>query len=70
MPKLPDVNHRDAIRAFEKLGYRVKRQSKHVIMTDGVNIVSIPRNNPINAHTMGKIVTDVGLDVEEFRKLV
>ncbi len=70
MPKLPGVNHRDAIRAFEKLGYRVKRQSKHVIMTDGVNIVAIPRNNPIHAHTMGKIVTDVGLDVEEFRKLV
>lgn len=70
MPKLSGVDHRDAIRAFEKLGYRVKRQSKHVIMTDGVNIVPIPRNNPINAHTMGKIVTDVGLDVEEFRKLV
>ncbi len=29
MPKLPGVRHQDALRVFEKLGYRIIRQSGH-----------------------------------------
>jgi predicted RNA binding protein YcfA (HicA-like mRNA interferase family) len=37
MPKLPGVNHQEAIRALEKVGFRVARQGgKHAVMTDGV----------------------------------
>ena len=32
--------------------------------------LTIPRNNPINAITMGGIVRDAGMTVEEFRKLL
>jgi hypothetical protein len=39
-------------------------------MTDGKRILTIPRANPVNAFTMGGIVQDAGLTVEEFRKLV
>jgi len=39
-------------------------------MTDGRRIITIPRANPINAFTMGGIVKDAGLTVEEFRKLL
>ena len=39
-------------------------------MTDGRRIVTIPRHDPIEAHTMGGIVTDVGLTPEQFRKLL
>jgi predicted RNA binding protein YcfA (HicA-like mRNA interferase family) len=46
MPKLSGVRHLDAIRAFEKAGFRVLRQGKHVIMSDGVHTISVPRNNP------------------------
>jgi hypothetical protein len=35
MPKLPGVNHLDAVRAFEKVGFWVLRQGKHIIVTDG-----------------------------------
>ena len=56
MPKLPGVNHLDAIRCLEKAGFRVRRQGKHVVMTDGSRIVTIPRHNPVNAYTMGTIV--------------
>jgi hypothetical protein len=31
---------------------------------------TIPRNNPVNAFTMGGIVKDAGLTVEEFKKLL
>ena len=70
MPKLPGINHLDAVRALEKAGLRVARQGKHIIMTDGVRILTIPRNNPVNAFTMGGIVRDAGLTIEEFRKLL
>ena len=69
MPKLPGVNHLDAIRALEKAGFRIARQSGHTVMTDGQRIVTIPRHNPVNAFTMGGIVRDAGLSIEEFRKL-
>ena len=70
MPKLPGINHLDAVRALEKAGFGVVRQAKHIVMTDGVRILTIPRHNPVNALTMGGIVRDAGLTVEEFRKLL
>jgi len=70
MPKIPGINHRDAIRALEKAGYRVVRQSKHIILSDGVRILTIPRGNPVDAYTLGGIVKDAGLTVEQFRKLL
>jgi predicted RNA binding protein YcfA (HicA-like mRNA interferase family) len=41
VPKLPGVNHKDAVRALEKAGFKVKRQGKHIIMTDGSRIITI-----------------------------
>lgn len=70
MPSIPGVNHQDAVRALEKVGFRVLRQGKHVVMSDGIRIVTIPRHNPVNAFTMGGIVRDAGLSEEEFRALL
>lgn len=70
MPKLPGINHLDAVRALERVGYRVARQGKHIVITDGFRKVIIPRNNPVNAMTMAGIVRDAGLSIEEFRKLL
>jgi len=68
--KLPGINHQEAIRALEKAGFRVLRQGKHTVMTDGVRLLTIPRHNPINALTMGGIVRDAGLSMEKFRELL
>ena len=70
MPKLPGVNHQDAVRALQKAGFRLVRQGKHVVMTDGVRILTIPRHDPVNAYTMGGIVRDAGLSIQEFRRLL
>ena len=70
MPKLPGVNHLDAVRALEKAGFRIARQGKHIVMTDGIRILTIPRHNPVNAFTMGGIVQDAGITIDGFRKLL
>jgi predicted RNA binding protein YcfA (HicA-like mRNA interferase family) len=71
MPKLPGVNHLDAIRALERAGFQVVRPgSKHAVMSNGVRFVTIPRHNPVNAFTMAGIVRDAGLTIDEFKKLL
>ena len=70
MPRLPGINHQDAVRALQKAGFHVARQGKHIVMTDGVRIVTIPRHNPVNAYTRGGIVRDAGLTLAAFRKLL
>lgn len=70
MPKIHGVNHLDAVRALKKVGFVVVRQGKHVVMTDGTRILTIPRHDPVNAFTMGGIVRDAGLTVEAFRALL
>ena len=70
MPKIPAINHLDAVRALEKAGFRIIRQGKHIVMSDGVRILTIPRHNPVNAFTMSGIARDAGLSVEQFKKLL
>jgi predicted RNA binding protein YcfA (HicA-like mRNA interferase family) len=70
VPKVPGINHLDAVRALHKAGFQIARQGKHVVMTDGTRVITIPRHNPVNALTMGGIIRDAGLTVEEFRRLL
>jgi predicted RNA binding protein YcfA (HicA-like mRNA interferase family) len=67
---LPGVNHLDAVRALQKAGFRVIRQGNHIVMHDGLRFVTIPRYNPIKSFTMGGIVRDAGLTIEQFRRLL
>jgi predicted RNA binding protein YcfA (HicA-like mRNA interferase family) len=70
MPKVVGINHLAAVRALEKAGFWIARQGKHIVMTNGERIITIPRHNPVNALTMGGIVKDAGLTETEFRKLI
>ena len=66
MPKYPGDNHLAAVKALEKAGFWIARQGKHIVMTDGSRVVTVPRHNPVNAITMAKIIRDAGLDFERF----
>lgn len=70
MPKVPGISHRRAVKAFEKAGFWVVREGKHISMTNGERIITIPRANSVNAYTMGGIIKDAGLTVEAFKKLL
>jgi predicted RNA binding protein YcfA (HicA-like mRNA interferase family) len=64
------VNHLRAVKALEKAGFLVKRQGRHIVMANGSRILTIPRHNPVNAHTMAGIAQAAGLTKAEFRDLL
>ena len=70
MAGIAGVNHLRAVRAFEKAGFQIVRQGKHIVMSNGERQITIPRHNPIKAFTLGGIVRDAGLTEAEFRKLL
>lgn len=70
MPSLPGISHQRAVKAFEKRGFWVVRQGKHITMTDGKRIITIPRANPINAFTMAGVINDAGLSLQDFKALL
>ena len=70
MPKIPGISQRDAVRVFQKLGYRIIRQSGHIVMSNGQIRLTIARHSPINALTMGAIAKDAGLTPDDFRALL
>lgn len=61
-------------RAVKKLRFlpsaEFGRQGKHIVMSDGRHILTIPRHNPVNAFTLGGIVHDAGLAVDRFKELL
>ena len=48
----------------------IVRQGKHIVMSNGTRILTIPRHDPVNAFTLGGIVRDAGLTAEQFRDLL
>jgi predicted RNA binding protein YcfA (HicA-like mRNA interferase family) len=68
--KLAGIPHLKAVRALEKAGFQVIRQSKHIILSDGRRKLTIPRANPIDAYTMGGIIRSAGMTIDEFRRLL
>jgi predicted RNA binding protein YcfA (HicA-like mRNA interferase family) len=70
MPRIPGVGQHDAVRVFQKMGYRIARQSGHIVMSNGQVRLIIPRHSPINAMTMGAIARDAGLTPDQFRALL
>jgi len=70
MPKLSGINHQRAVRPSQKAGFRIAREGKHITMTNGERIITIPRANNVDAFTMAGIVKDAGLTIGEFRQLL
>ncbi|OIP38774.1 hypothetical protein AUJ95_06315 [Candidatus Desantisbacteria bacterium CG2_30_40_21] len=70
MPKLPGINHQRAVKVFEKVDFWIAREGKHITMTNGNRIITIPRANPVDAYTMGGIIKDAGISIEKFKELL
>jgi predicted RNA binding protein YcfA (HicA-like mRNA interferase family) len=67
MPALPLLRPRDAIRAFEKLGWQVvRRRGSHIILTKVGHITtpSIPDHREVARGKLRVLISKAGLTVE------
>jgi len=72
MPKLPVVSGSQAVRAFDRAGWRVDRQrGSHVVMlkTGHIASLSIPQHRELAPGTLRSLIRAAGMTVEEFSRL-
>jgi len=73
MPKLPaNISGKDAVKAFEKVGWSIARYGPHIIMEkEGIRaILSIPNHRILAPGTLRSLIKYSGMTVEEFCKLL
>lgn len=73
MPSVPVLKAREAVRAFERCGWKVVRQSgSHIIMVkDGhIATLSVPNHPEVARGTLRSLIAKAGLMVEEFAKYI
>jgi predicted RNA binding protein YcfA (HicA-like mRNA interferase family) len=73
MPKLPQVSGRQAVAAFERAGFQVRRQrGSHIAMTKPgfPDTLSVPDHRPVKPGTLRSQIRKAGLSVEEFIQLL
>ncbi len=72
--KVPVVSGRNAVRAFEKLGYAVSHQTgSHIILrhqSPPHRHLSIPNHRELAKGTLRGLIRDAGLTVGEFVALL
>ena len=71
MPKLPSVTGREAVKAFERLGFNLDRitSSHHILKRPGHRFhlsVPIHGSKPLRAGTLRGLIRDAGITVEQF----
>jgi predicted RNA binding protein YcfA (HicA-like mRNA interferase family) len=73
MPKLPVISGADAVKAFERAGWRLDRQrGSHAIMLKAGQIasLSIPQHRELAPGTLRSLIRASGLSVDEFCELL
>jgi predicted RNA binding protein YcfA (HicA-like mRNA interferase family) len=73
MPVLPVVSGQEAVRAFERAGWEIKRQrGSHIILTKlgSWASLSIPDHRELDRGLLRKLIRQSGLTVEEFTELL
>jgi len=69
MPKFPGLSGKEIIRAREKLGFRVARQSgSHVLMKRGEKGCVVPNHKEVKVGTVNGVLRQAEISPEEFKK--
>lgn len=74
MSKLPLISGGDAIKAFEKIGYRVVRTRGSHFRLRNINSrknpLTIPNHKTLGKGLLRKLLRDANISLEEFLKLI
>jgi len=67
MPKLPRISGAEAIRALERLGFVIARQSgSHVILRRGTSGCVVPMHRELKTGTLAGALRQAGISADEF----
>ncbi|MEY4354929.1 MAG: hypothetical protein RLZZ609_3170 [Cyanobacteriota bacterium] len=67
MPKLPHVSGKEIIRALERLGFQVMRQSgSHVVMRQGSRGCIVPLHRQVKVGTLAGLLRQAQVDPKDF----
>jgi predicted RNA binding protein YcfA (HicA-like mRNA interferase family) len=68
MPKFPGLSGKEIIRALEKLGFRVARQSgSHILMKKGEKRCVVPNHKEVKVGTVNGILRQAQISPEDFQ---
>ncbi len=71
MPKLPHISGAQAVKALERLGFVVARQSgSHIILRKGSNGCVVPNHKEIKVGTLAGVLRQAGVSAEEFLRVL
>ena len=73
MPQLPIISGWEAVRAFDKAGWKIsRREGSHIILVKvGVPVtLSIPAHREVKRGTLRSLIRKAGLSVDEFMLLI
>ena len=73
MARLANISGKDAVRAFEKAGWkRMGQVGSHVVMVkSGLRVnLSIPQHKELSIGTLRALIRHAGMTVEEFLSLL
>ena len=73
MPKLSPVSARECIRALQRIGFVIDRQSGSYITLlrdDPAGRVTVPNHKELKVGMLRRIIHDAGLTVDEFLELL
>ncbi len=72
MSRLPVCSGQDAIRAFEKLGYRIDHQTgSHIILRHAsMRRLTVPNHRELAKGTLRALIREAGLTKDEFVNLL
>lgn len=73
MPRLPRISGREAVTAFERAGFRVRRQrGSHIVLTRPLSRVTlaIPDHRELRVGTLRALIRAASLSVDEFVALL
>jgi len=72
MPKLPILSGKEIIKTLEKIGYRqIRQRGSHIRLScPGRKFVTVPNHKTIGRGLLRKILRDVKISKEEFKKLL
>ena len=73
MPKLPVISGPEAVKALQRAGFVVRRQSgSHVVLSSGERTISVPVHGgrDLKPGTLRSIIRDAGLTADDLRRLL